>query len=449
MNTKQQPAVIMADYQLGLFIFRNDLRVEDNLALQQAAQRSKTLICCFCFNPDNNKHGHYGIPAMSQRRVIFLQQSLRQLSTELESRGQKLIVLTGTFDRLITELISEQQVDAVFLSQHQGYYEKFQLGLLQRRFPFLPFHEISNNTLFSEHQLPFRLNDLPDTFTQFRKKVELLDKNFSLQLIHSLPPSPKQINHRIVKDESIAVSASADFEGGAIAGAEHLQRYFSGQQASTYKQTRNALDDFPSSTKFSPWLALGCLSVRQIMAELRAYEAQFGENESSYWISFELLWREYFFWYALKHGKRLFAFSGISGKSPKTSFYSERFQKWCSGNTPYPIVNACMKQLNATGYMSNRGRQLVASCFVHELSLDWRYGAAYFEQQLMDYDVSSNWGNWQYLAGVGADPRGHRQFNLEKQAERYDPDNEFIERWAGDLSGHPIDSVDAADWPVR
>ncbi|HAS22410.1 MAG TPA: deoxyribodipyrimidine photolyase, partial [Idiomarina loihiensis] len=81
--------------------------------------------------------------------------------------------------------------------------------------------------------------------------------------------------------------------------------------------------------------------------------------------------------------------------------------------------------------------------------LDWRYGAAYFEQQLIDYDVSSNWGNWQYLAGVGADPRGHRQFNLEKQTERYDPGNEFIERWAGDLSGQPIDSVDAADWPVR
>ena len=185
------------------------------------------------------------------------------------------------------------------------------------------------------------------------------------------------------------------------------------------------------------------------MAALREYEVRFGESESSYWISFELLWREYFFWYALKHGKRLFAFAGLSGKSPKTSFYSERFQKWCSGNTPYPIVNACMKQLNATGYMSNRGRQLVASCFVHELSLDWRYGAAYFEQQLIDYDVSSNWGNWQYLAGVGADPRGHRQFNLEKQTERYDPDNEFIERWAGDLSGQPIDSVDAADWPVR
>ncbi len=449
MNTKQQLLFIMADYQLGLFVFRDDLRVEDNLALYEAAQRSETLICCFCFNPTQNKYGHYGIPAMGKHRFTFLQQSLKQLRTELEKRGQKLIVLAGTFDRILTELISERQVDAVFLSQHQGYYERLQLGLLQQRFPFLPFHETPNNTLFSEPELPFELADLPETFSQFRKKVEPLSRDFSVQPINALPPLPENISYPGFKAETLNELASDDFEGGERAALTHLTSYFSGESAGTYKQTRNALDDFSSSTKFSPWLAQGCLSVRQIMAALREYEVRFGESESSYWISFELLWREYFFWYALKHGKRLFAFAGLSGKSPKTSFYSERFQKWCSGNTPYPIVNACMKQLNATGYMSNRGRQLVASCFVHELSLDWRYGAAYFEQQLIDYDVSSNWGNWQYLAGVGADPRGHRQFNLEKQTERYDPGNEFIERWAGDLSGQPIDSVDAADWPVR
>ena len=88
-----------------------------------------------------------------------------------------------------------------------------------------------------------------------------------------------------------------------------------------------------------------------------------------------------------------------------------------------------MKQLNHTGYMSNRGRQIVASCFIHELGLDWRYGATYFEQQLIDYDVASNWGNWQYLAGVGADPRGCRQFNLKKQTQQHDPKGEFMDKW--------------------
>ena len=107
-----------------------------------------------------------------------------------------------------------------------------------------------------------------------------------------------------------------------------------------------------------------------------------------------------------------------------------------------------MKQLNQTGYMSNRGRQIVASCLVNELQLDWRFGAAYFEQQLVDYDVASNWGNWQYIAGVGADPRGGRHFNLEKQTATYDPEHHFIRQWHGEANQYPLDSVDAADWPI-
>lgn len=98
--------------------------------------------------------------------------------------------------------------------------------------------------------------------------------------------------------------------------------------------------------------------------------------------------------------------------------------------------------------MSNRGRQLVASCFVHELNLDWRYGAAYMEQQLVDFDVASNWGNWQYLAGVGADPRGHRRFDLDKQARIYDPQGLFIKHWGGDKHLEPLDSRDTVDWPI-
>ena len=98
--------------------------------------------------------------------------------------------------------------------------------------------------------------------------------------------------------------------------------------------------------------------------------------------------------------------------------------------------------------MSNRGRQIVASYFVNELNLDWRYGAAYFEQQLIDYDVAVNWGNWQYLAGVGADPRGRRWFDMDKQTKRYDPDKSFIIYWCGEGHDESLDSVDAADWPM-
>jgi deoxyribodipyrimidine photo-lyase len=120
----------------------------------------------------------------------------------------------------------------------------------------------------------------------------------------------------------------------------------------------------------------------------------------------------------------------VQGIARSRNFEPNKFQQWQQGETGFPIVDACMRQLSKTGFISNRGRQLVASCFVHELGLDWRYGAKYFEYQLIDFDVASNWGNWQYLGGVGADPRGHRQFNLLKQTEIYDPDHEFINQWS-------------------
>jgi deoxyribodipyrimidine photo-lyase len=107
-----------------------------------------------------------------------------------------------------------------------------------------------------------------------------------------------------------------------------------------------------------------------------------------------------------------------------------------------------MKQLKATGYLSNRGRQIAASCLVNELETDWRYGAAWFEHQLCDYDVASNWGNWQYIAGVGVDPRGGRHFNLQKQTETYDPTGSYVARWSPGPVLQTLDTRDAADWPI-
>ena len=152
--------------------------------------------------------------------------------------------------------------------------------------------------------------------------------------------------------------------------------------------------------------------------------------------------------YAVGDHTVLYRFSGLTQKRPLTSYYGQRFYQWCEGKTAWPLVNALMHELNRTGYMSNRGRQIVASCLVNELELDWRCGAGYFEQQLLDYDVGSNWGNWQYFAGVGADPRGGRHFNLVKQTELFDPDGIFIRQWQGELTEPLLTEVDAADWPI-
>jgi deoxyribodipyrimidine photo-lyase len=159
------------------------------------------------------------------------------------------------------------------------------------------------------------------------------------------------------------------------------------------------------------------------------YERQNGANESTYWLRFELLWREFFRWYSREAGSRLFRSEGPSGE---TVVYQENpagFLQWCGGQTGVDIVDAAMRELAWTGWLSNRARQLVASYLIYDLNLDWRLGAAWFESQLVDFDVSSNWGNWAYIAGVGPDPRGGRIFNLESQAERYDSDQRYRIRW--------------------
>lgn len=434
-------------HQVGLFLFKNDLRVDDNPALALAATKVDQLICIYCLESNQPALQGRAPSNLSPQRQNFLNQSLEDLHKSLKKCGQQLIVSPQSPLDIIPQLITQYNIAQIFCSENTGDYENQVWQRLLKRYPLIGFTRTASHTLFDRADLPFQLADLPDSFSKFRKAVERLDITAPLPSIEHLPPSPQPPGHW--SPNSVVLSHRPLFVGGENQGLLHLESYFERDLASSYKETRNGLDGMDYSTKFSPWLANGSLSARRIMQRLHRYERDIAANDSTYWIYFELLWREYYQWYAHRYGKRLFNFSGIKTRKPRTSFYPERFQKWCNGNTPYPIVNACMKQLNSTGYMSNRGRQLVASCFVHELGLDWRYGAAYMERQLIDYDTASNWGNWQYLAGVGADPRGHRRFDLAKQTQIYDPQQAFIKHWGGDKHDAALDSVDAADWPVH
>jgi deoxyribodipyrimidine photo-lyase len=225
------------------------------------------------------------------------------------------------------------------------------------------------------------------------------------------------------------------FKGGETEAILRLKHYFfESKSISKYKETRNGMIGADYSSKFSAWLALGSLSPREIYFELKKYEAQFGSNDSTYWLVFELLWRDYFRFMMKKHRAKFFQQNGIQSKGitiNKNNILA--LQSWIDGQTGVDFVDANMLELKLTGFMSNRGRQNVASYLCNDLKLDWRYGAAYFEQQLIDYDVCSNWGNWAYLAGVGNDPRGNRYFNIEKQAQDYDKDKDYRKLWLADF----------------
>ncbi|MDX1801183.1 MAG: DASH family cryptochrome [Marinobacter sp.] len=437
-----------------LYWFTRDLRLHDNAALL-AASKSDLLLCVYVVDPRWFQSGPFQCRGMGDHRWRFLWQSLVALERSLRPLGQRLHIAFGYPERVIPELVHQYQLGQLIRTRQPGTEEAAQWQSIRQQLSDVHCQSFETLALFTEGSLPTPLSDLPDTFSRFRKQVEKHEAGgpaaLRLRTLTALPPPPGFAEDNRGDCPSVPEPRSSmPIDGGEAAGLAQLQAFLFGtDRIATYKETRNALDDWASSSKLSPWLALGCLSAREVAEAIAEYERTRARNSSTYWLWFELLWRDYFHWYALKHGANLFRRDGVQRKRRPASFYPHRFQAWCQGTTEYPLVNAAMNQLRETGYMSNRARQLVASCFVNELELDWRYGAAWFQEQLIDYDVASNFGNWQYLAGVGADPRGLRQFNLDKQAQQYDPDGEFVRRWRG-VADQPVGrhTVDAADWPL-
>jgi len=437
------------------FWFTDDLRLQDNLALNWACNHYASIAFIYVINHHDLGPNNYQHKAIGAHRIRFIYQSLFDLEQQLKSLGHRLIILEGQPASEVCRFVAEQQIDVVVRSKPVGWCEQKSWQVIEEHLPQVRCFATWNHTLFKPEQLALTPQHL-NSFSSFRKHVEY--HKIAVQPVGdalSTLPQPIQVPYsqgltlqNFAQKYVTPSTADNPFKGGEHHAMAHVHDYFSSAAPSSYKLTRNQLDGWDSSSKFSPFLALGNLSPRYIWQQLKEYEAQQGVNDSTYWIGFELLWREYFQWSALQQQARLFSFQGQAEHKPKTSYYSSRFKKWCNGETPYALVNACMKELNATGFMSNRGRQIVASCLVNELAVDWRYGAAYFQQQLLDYDVACNWGNWQYLAGVGKDPRGGRHFNLDKQTQEYDPERRYIKHWQCDTKPQPLDVVDYVDWPI-
>ncbi|KAF3489190.1 hypothetical protein F2Q69_00056360 [Brassica cretica] len=271
--------------------------------------------------------------------------------------------------------------------------------------------------MYHKDDLPFDVLDLPDIYTQFRKSVESNCRiRSSTRIPLSLGPTPCVDNWGDVPTlgqlglEPQEVTRGMRFVGGERAG----------DLLKVYKETRNGMLGPDYSTKFSPWLAFGCISPRFISEEVQRYERERVANNSTYWVLFELLWRDYFRFISIKCGNSLFHLGGPRNVQGEWSQDKRLLESWRDGKTGYPLIDANMKELSTTGFMSNRGRQIVCSFLVRDMGLDWRMGAEWFETCLLDYDPCSNYGNWTYGAGVGNDPREDRYFSIPKQVQRYE-----------------------------
>ncbi|MCS7162452.1 MAG: DASH family cryptochrome [Bacteroidia bacterium] len=427
--------------RVGIWL-RNDLRLHDQPALQAALQAgAEEVIFAFVWGPPAVSWGRLSYPPpafIAERRISparerFLLEALLDLAERIP-----LYLLEGEPDVELPAWAAKYQLEAIYAHKEWAVeeiaYEEAVRQALNRQGVALKLVEA--NSLYDSTQLPFPLSSVPLLFTRFRLLVERTLQVPAPLPTPALPKSPPPLpstQEWLTQRLRQLPPLREPFQGGERAGQRWVETYFQ-EAVFTYKQTRNAFQGKTFSSHFSPWLAVGCLSPRWVYQRLREAERRRGANDSTYWLFFELLWREYFRWLSARWGRKFFAASGLRGLKLPWQKDPERFLAWRDGKTGYPIVDAAMRELKTTGWMSNRARQIVASFFTKNLFLDWRWGAAYFEAQLIDYDVYSNWGNWLYQAGVGTDGRGFRWFDPVRQAKLYDSTGAYIRQWVAELA---------------
>lgn len=439
-----------------IYWFRNDLRLHDNEGFLKATQAATEVIPVFVFDPRLFEEDSLGLRKTGYFRARFIRQSVEDLQKSLRAKGGDLLIRIGEPEKVLAELAEKYDVSELHLSKEIAQEETNVESSLSKRLKVLnvDMEFTWMSTLYHVRDLPFGFNKLPDVFTEFRKAVEkgtkvrptviepqkiTLPADYEAQDI----PTLEELGFR---EEEIATNdprAVLAFKGGETAALERLHEYlWEKDLLAAYKETRNGLLGPDYSSKFSAWLSLGCLSPRRIYEEVKKYEAKRTSNSSTYWLVFELMWRDYFHFVMLRWGTRLFKSSGLRlDKDKKWKHNKALFEKWKEGKTGIPFVDANMRELNATGFMSNRGRQNVASFLAKDLFINWTWGASYFESLLIDYDVCSNWANWNYVAGVGNDPREDRYFNQYTQATRYDADGEYVRHWLPELARVPADKI--------
>jgi deoxyribodipyrimidine photo-lyase len=432
----------MADRPI-LVWFKNDLRLADHEPLWRACQTGSPVVVAVVIDRELFKPTALGFPRMGFFRARYLFQSIEALRQRLAEKGGRLAIKFGLPESEINEIVSKLNIQAVFTAQEVApeecaLVERVANSLTPRGVELRAFW---HHTLIHYEDIPWPIQRLPDIFTQFRKEVERESK------VRPVLPEPAAIRffeHAISNDDfpelperpgniKFESKSLIDYAGGEQEANTRLREYFwTTDSLRSYKETRNGLLGANYSSKLSPALSVGVLSPRTVYHEIKKYERERVANDSTYWLYFELLWRDYFQFVMKKYGGHVFRSSGLGKRHPRWQRDPEKFETWRLGKTGVPFVDANMRELLHTGFMSNRGRQNVASYLTKDLKIDWRWGAAWFESQLIDYDVCSNWLNWAYVAGVGNDPREDRYFNIARQAERYDPDGRYVQFWQAD-----------------
>ncbi|PWQ98811.1 DASH family cryptochrome [Leucothrix arctica] len=426
---------------------RKNLRMHDNPTLLHASNHSEKLVCVFIYDEVIHYKQH-GVDSLGPYRAKFLWESLSSLKKSLQAVGNDLLILQGDAVEILKSLHEEVNAATIFTQTECGQCEQEQEQAVSQ---FCNLETINITTLLNCDQLPFSKETLPNNFIVFRRLIEqqweaqksMVSK--CCETPKTLPPVPDTLKTQSLSvnpaSESKPQSAKASFlfKGDEQSGLDRVEQFiWNGTGLENYRDTCNQLLGADYSSKLSPWIANGSVSVRYVYHEIRRFEQERIENDSTRWAVCELLWRDFFHFNALKHGSSIFSKGGIQSNScSKKSIDIDQchlVQNWCKGETGNRFVDAIMKELLETGYLSNRGRQSISAYFVKEMGSDWRLGASWFEHLLIDFEPCNNYGNWNFQSGIGHDVKKLANFSIDQEAQRYDPQQAYQNYWLGDHS---------------
>ncbi len=402
-------------HEVNIFWFRRDLRLNDNTALYHALMSGKNVLPIFIFDTTILKD----LPK-DDARVSFINQLLDGIQQQLKAEGKSLAVFHGTPKAVFKQLVKEQPITAVYTNHD---YEQAALqrdkeiaDLLAKHS--IAFHTYKDQVIFEKDEVMKNDGTPYVVFTPYSRRWKELFAS-KAPVIHN---SEKNLNALAKHNYPFLSLNDIGFEQSDIVAAPYDT---STSLVDNYEQTRN----FPAiegTSKLSAYLRFGALSIREMVSLARKSSKETFLNE--------LIWREFFM-------QILWHYPHTTHKSFREQYdrivwqnNEQHFAAWCQGKTGYPMVDAGMRELNATGHMHNRVRMVVASFLCKHLLIDWRWGEAYFALKLLDYEQSSNVGNWQWAAGSGVDAAPYfRIFNPEEQLKKFDKDLVYIKNWIPEL----------------
>jgi len=434
--------------KIGLVWFRHDLRLLDNLALTEATNQCDVVLPVYVFDERIfSEKSEYGFAKIGVQRAKFMLESVLNLKKSFADRNIDLIVRVGKTEEVIYEIASQVRSTWVYCNRERTPDEEFIQDELEKKL-----WQVGQELRFSRGKmlyhtgdLPFPIRHTPDTYAAFyrevgkivpvRKPLPIPDKILPYMGNVASEDLPTLEDLGYSQNEIKLVEECSVFKGGEFAGIKKLEEFIKGHFKASAVSIKKKKENKVLVTHLSPYLNSGCLSPKSVYEAINKFMGNKFHKNRANCIVHGLMRRDYLKLLEKKYKSKVFEYGGIKGVEPEgLEIDMSKFDLWKNAETGVPIVDAFMRELNKTGFISFEGRRILSQFLIEELKVNWRVGAEYFQSVLIDYNPCSNWGNWNIVAGVGYDAKEDRYCNFITKAKKLDPKGEYIRKWIPELS---------------